>query len=84
MDNNGFGTGIDVGFVVGRIFGAIPIYPTAWSRAFLGFEAVTDYRMATDIRLVAAEVVSDGVQIARVPTAIQSPLTPAAILSGLL
>ncbi|MFQ5453121.1 MAG: hypothetical protein ACE5D6_02925, partial [Candidatus Zixiibacteriota bacterium] len=67
MDNNGFGTGIDFGFNVGRVFGAIPLYPMAWSRAFLGFVDVVDFRQGSDIRLVAAEVISDGIKIARIP-----------------
>ena len=33
MDNNGFGTGVEFGFPVGRVFGTVPLYPTAWSRA---------------------------------------------------
>ncbi len=67
MDDNGFGTGIDFGFKVGNVFGAIPIYPDAWSRAFLGFVPVTDFRQGTDLRVVAAEAVTNGIQIARVP-----------------
>lgn len=67
MDNNGFGTGIDFGFTVGQIFGAIPIYPDAWSRAHLGFVDVVDFRQDADIRVVAAEVVSSGIKIARIP-----------------
>ncbi|MGH8015826.1 MAG: hypothetical protein ACREBV_06510, partial [Candidatus Zixiibacteriota bacterium] len=67
MDNNGFGTGIDFGFDVGQIFGAIPLFPSAWSRAHLGFVDVVDYRQNADLRLVAAEVVSSGIKIARVP-----------------
>lgn len=67
MDNNGFGTGIDFGFDVGRTFGAIPVFPTAWSRAYLGYVDVVDFRQGTDIQLVAAEVISSGIKIARVP-----------------
>lgn len=67
MDNNGFATGIDFDFEVGRVFGAIPLFPMAWCRAYLGFVEVVDFRQGSDIRLVAAEIVSDGIQIARVP-----------------
>ncbi len=67
MDNNGFGTGIDFGFAVGNTFGAIPIYASAWSRAYLGFTPVVDFRRGEDIRVVAAEVQSSGIRIARVP-----------------
>ncbi len=68
MDNNGFGTGIEfIGYTVGRVFGAIPLYPSAWSRAYLGYVDVYDFRQESDVRVVAAEVVSSGIKIARVP-----------------
>lgn len=68
MDNNGFGTGIEfTGYTVGRVFGAIPVYPSAWSRAYLGYVEVHDFRQGSDVRVVAAEVVSSGIKIARVP-----------------
>ncbi|MDF1545458.1 MAG: hypothetical protein P1R58_10180 [bacterium] len=68
MDNNGFGTGIEFGgFTVGSTFGINPVFPCAWSRAYLGFVDVVEYRRGTDIRLVAAEVESEGIKVARVP-----------------
>jgi len=67
MDNNGFGTGIDFGFPAGSVFGVNPVYPCGWSRAYLGFVDVVDYRRGSDIRLVAAEAVSTGVKLVRVP-----------------
>ena len=67
MDNNGFGTGVDFGFPVGKVFGAIPVYPDAWCRAYLGISPVVDFRQGSDIRIVAAEAVSSGIKIARIP-----------------
>ena len=67
MDNNGFGTGIDFGFPVGSVFGTIPLFPCAWSRAFLGFVEVHDFRRGTDIQLAAAQMASEGIKVARVP-----------------
>ncbi|MCB2229344.1 hypothetical protein KQH82_01425 [bacterium] len=67
MDNNGFGTGVDFGYATGQVFGVIPLMPMAWSRAFLGFDPVTDYRAGTDVRLVAAAAQSDSAKIARIP-----------------
>jgi len=69
MDNNGFGTGIDFGWPVGRVFGAIPLYPCAWSRAFLGIDEVHDFRYDTsDVMITAAELRQDpGTKIARIP-----------------
>lgn len=67
MDNNGFGTGIDFGFDVGRAFGTMPVYPMAWSRAFLGFEEPVVYHQDADIDLVAGEMISNGTEIAKIP-----------------
>ncbi|MEA3296283.1 MAG: T9SS type A sorting domain-containing protein [candidate division Zixibacteria bacterium] len=67
MDNNGFGTTIDFNFNTGGTFGTMPIYPSAWSRAFLGFVEVHDFRQGTEIKIAAAEIVSEGIQVARVP-----------------
>ncbi len=67
MDNNGFGTGIDFGFSVGRVFGTMPVYPDAWSRAYLGFVEPVVYRQGSNIPIVAAEMIKDGVKIAKVP-----------------
>jgi len=67
MDNNGFGTGIDFGFSAGNVFGAFPIYPMAWSRAYLGFDVPVVYRQGADIPLVAAEMMQSGTRIAKIP-----------------
>ncbi len=67
MDNNGFGTGIDYGFAVGQVFGALPVYPDAWSRAYLGLTPVRDLREGTDVRLLAAEVMSHDDKLVRLP-----------------
>ncbi|MFZ5981610.1 MAG: hypothetical protein ACOYVF_13360 [Candidatus Zixiibacteriota bacterium] len=72
MDNNGFNTGLEMPEWfskpwIGTVFGAMPIYPCAWSRAYLGFDEVVDYRQGSDIRLVAAEAAREGVKIARIP-----------------
>jgi M6 family metalloprotease-like protein len=67
MDNNGFGTGLDFGFRVGRVFGCLPVYPDAWSRCFLGFEQPVLFRQGTNIPVVAAEMLKDGIKVAKVP-----------------
>ena len=67
MDNNGFGTGIDFSFDAGRVFGAIPLFPCAWSRAHLGFVDVHDFRQGTDIVIGAAQMLADGIKVARIP-----------------
>ncbi len=67
MDNNGFGTGIDFGFDAGRVFGTLPLYPCAWSRAHIGLVDVYDFRMGTDIKIAAAEMTTDSIKVARIP-----------------
>lgn len=70
MDNNGFGTGIDfAGFNIGKVFGTMPVYPCAWSRAFLGFVDVVDIREDTaDVAIVAAAVPGDSLtKVVRIP-----------------
>jgi len=67
MDHNGFGTAVDLGYDVGRVFGAFPVFPCAWSRAYLGFVEVYDFRQGTEIPIAAAEIVSEGIKVARIP-----------------
>ena len=67
MDNNGFGTGIDFGFPVGSVYGAVPVYPCAWSRAYLGFEDVVDVRNGTDLPVTAAAAPSTTDKVYRIP-----------------
>jgi len=67
MDDNGFGTGVDFGFEVGRAFGTMPIYPMAWSRAFLGFAEPAVYHKNADITLVASEMLKEGIKVAKIP-----------------
>jgi len=58
MDYNGFNTGLEMPdwfskSWIGTVYGAMPIYPCAWSRAYLGFDEVVDFRQGSDIRMVA-------------------------------
>ncbi len=69
MDNMGRGTVIDPDGPGGHpaISDMIPVYLTAWSRAFLGFIEPVVYREAASIELVAAEMVSTGIKAAKIP-----------------
>ncbi len=68
MDNNGFGTGVDFNFPAGNVFGTIPLYPCAWSRAFLGFVEVEDHRNGADVTVAAAQMEpNDSTRVVRVP-----------------
>ncbi len=68
MDNNGFGVNIDLGdeFPV-LVQGVMPIFPDAWSRAYLGFVDVVTVTSGTNIRVAAAELNTTENQIIRVP-----------------
>lgn len=69
-DHNGNSTGInlrDHGFT-SDVFNAWPVYPSAWTRAYLGFVEVEEVRRGSDVHLVAAEVASsDMPKIIKVP-----------------
>lgn len=67
MDNNGMNTAafFDV-YGVGA-FGTVPIYASAWERAFLGFDEVVEYRGGTSLELAAVKMQGSGVRIAKVP-----------------
>ncbi|HDS02070.1 MAG TPA: hypothetical protein ENO07_08635, partial [candidate division Zixibacteria bacterium] len=68
MDNNGFGTGVDLGFELTRtILGTIPLYPEAWSRAYLGFNDVVVVEEGINLDVMAAELASNTSKIYKVP-----------------
>jgi M6 family metalloprotease-like protein len=65
MDNNAQLVGVDVGY--GKfVSGVLPVYPCAWSRAYLGFvepEEVT----GDDVELFAAELLTEDRQLIKIP-----------------
>ena len=69
MDNNAQNIGVDVGFGV-FVSGVLPVYPDAWSRAYLGFVDPEEIKSQNDIRLYAAEMLTGQLQ------AIKIPITP--------
>ncbi len=68
MDNNGFGVNIDFGQDV-PVFvqGVLPVFPDAWSRAYLGFVDVVTLTSARNVPLAAAELNTAENQIIKVP-----------------
>lgn len=65
MDNNAQFVGVDVGYAR-FVSGVLPVYPCAWSRAYLGFvepEEVT----GDDTELFAAELLTDDRQLIKIP-----------------
>ncbi len=68
MDNNGFGVNIDLGEEVPVLVqGVMPVFPDAWSRAYLGFVDVATVSAGTNIRVAAAELNTTENQVIRVP-----------------
>ena len=69
MDDNGFGVNIDFGTDVSIVLvqGVMPVFPDAWSRAYLGFVDVVDVVNGNNIRVAAAELNTTENQIIRVP-----------------
>ena len=67
MDNNGMNTAAYIDEFGLGAFGTVPLYPIAWSRAYLGFDDVVEYREGTSIELAAVKMENDGVKIAKIP-----------------
>lgn len=67
MDNNGFGVGIDFGFEkVFQTFGVFPIYMSAWSRAYLGFDEVLELPAGSPLWLAAVALDTSAARIAKI------------------
>jgi M6 family metalloprotease-like protein len=66
MDNNAQNVGVDVGYGV-FVSGVLPVYPCAWSRAFLGLVEPVEITNQEDIGLFAATMLIDQLQVIRIP-----------------
>ncbi len=66
MDNNAAGVGVDLGFR-GPAFGVLPVYPDAWSRAYLGMDVPVEIQNQQDAEVFAAELKTDSTQIIKIP-----------------
>jgi M6 family metalloprotease-like protein len=66
MDNNAQNVGVDVGYGV-YVSGVLPVYPCGWSRAYLGFVEPEKITSQEDIELFAAEMLTDQLQLIKVP-----------------
>ncbi|UCD17916.1 MAG: T9SS type A sorting domain-containing protein [Candidatus Zixiibacteriota bacterium] len=67
MDNMGRGTVVDLELPAGPISDMFPVFPMAWSRAFLGFTEPVTLRQGASLELAAAAMVNAGVEVVRVP-----------------
>lgn len=67
MDNMGMNTAAEIGAYGVGVFGTAPIFPMAWSRAYLGFDEVVEYRQGTSIELAAVKMRAEGTKIVKIP-----------------
>lgn len=68
MDNNGLNVNIDFGESVPvLVSGVMPIFPSAWSRAYLGFVDVVEVTHQNNLRIAAAELDTSETQVVLVP-----------------
>ncbi|MCP4566041.1 MAG: hypothetical protein GY841_00515 [FCB group bacterium] len=67
MDNMGMNTAAMFDIYGVGAFGTVPLFPMAWSRAFLGFEEVVEYREGTSIELAAVKLQTSEAKIAKIP-----------------
>jgi M6 family metalloprotease-like protein len=67
MDNNGLSVGADFPDIGPAVFGTLPVYPEAWSRAYLGFSLPEEISNEEGIELIAAEMVRSGIEVVKLP-----------------
>jgi M6 family metalloprotease-like protein len=65
MDNNAQNVGVDVGYGM-YVSGVMPVYPCAWSRAFLGFVEPQEIT-GENLQLKAAEKLTGSIQLIKIP-----------------
>ena len=66
MDDNAQNTGVDVGYGI-FVTGVLPVYPDAWSKAYLGFVEPVEIKSQSDIQLYASEMLTDQLQLIKIP-----------------
>jgi M6 family metalloprotease-like protein len=71
MDNQGRGTSAEIYFPEADrtrfVLDPLPVYPDAWSRAFLGFVEVVEVSDVNNQPVAAAELLTDEAQVIKVP-----------------
>ena len=67
MDNNGMSVGVQLPDIRPTVGGTLPVYPSAWSRAFLGFDIPREIANGIDISLTATALSHDSTEIIKVP-----------------
>jgi len=66
MDNNGLSVGADFPDIGPAVFGTLPVYPEAWSRAYLGFSVPKEVSNQDSLEVIAAEMVANGDEVVKV------------------
>lgn len=67
MDNNGMSVGVQFPDIWPTVGGTMPVYPCAWSRAYLGFDMPRELTLGTQIPLSAVAQQYDSTEIVKVP-----------------
>jgi len=66
MDNNGMNTAAYFDIYGVGVFGTVPLFPSAWSRAYLGFDEVVEIKEGTDFELSSLKL-ETGNKIYKIP-----------------
>jgi M6 family metalloprotease-like protein len=66
MDKNGESVGADFPDIGPDVFGTLPVYPEAWSRAYLGFSVPKEVSNEDSLEVIAAEIVTGEVEVVKV------------------
>ncbi len=67
MDNFAQNVGVELDSCYTLVSGVLPVYPCAWSKAFLGFVEPVEITNQQNINLLASELLEDGIQLIQVP-----------------
>jgi len=67
MDNNGLSVGVQLSDNFSTVGGTLPVMPSAWSRAFLGFNIPREISFGDNIEISAAAQSHAGMEIVKVP-----------------
>ncbi len=67
MDNNGMNTAAVIDTFGVGVFGTVPLFPMAWSRAYLGFDEVVEFEAGTSIELAAVKMETSETKIGKIP-----------------
>ena len=67
MDNFAQNVGVELDSCYTLVSGVLPVYPCAWSKAFLGFVEPVEITNQQNISLLASELIEDGIKMIQVP-----------------